>query len=124
MKTLSALLLAGLLALSLPVSAADMQYTLVRGELWKGVNIGGSAPRGLNSICRGFECYTLKSMVPLGNAEKRRFGIEGSGGSWEQLSSASGVVQQADGRLRLPPELGQALYEVAFRSYLSSKTGR
>lgn len=107
----SVLLLAVVLVAPLPALAAEPVYTVTQGAQWKGVKIGGEAPRTLDNICKDTRCYRLKNRRPLPTRMMQKYAL--SDVRFESLSRVEGAVRQGN-RLTLPADLGDALYMRAY----------
>ncbi len=118
MKQSATLSLSILLSLLSAVSLADSGYTLIRGEQWSGVNIGGSAPRTLDTVCQDRSCFRLHRYYGLNTQLLKRYGIRDT--SFSELAKVSEVLE-AEEKLRLPPDLGYELYQKAYHEYIIDK---
>ncbi len=96
-------------------------YTLVRGERWKNVVVGGEPLRSADMVCRRSECYRMIGRNNLSVELKRKYQL--SNPDYTALAAVSGVDQQGR-NLLLPVDLGRALFREAWRYNRTSNRQR
>ncbi|MEH6472845.1 MAG: hypothetical protein V7752_16515 [Halopseudomonas sp.] len=108
-----ALVIGGCQAGGPAVNSEPGSFTMIKGEAWSNVQIGGQPPSTTSLACYYSDCYASVDPVNLSVELKRKYQLKGT--SFDALAMAAGVSRQGD-TLTLPGDLGWELYSEA-RAY-------
>ncbi len=86
------------------------RYLLIRGEAWRGVEVGGQPPRTASTVCYRSRCYRLIGDTHLPVELRRKYRLRGT--DFAAFSAAQGVRRQGD-TLQLPADIGWWLFNEA-----------
>ena len=118
---LSLCLLCSFLLIASPLVQADSVFSYIHGKQWKGVKIGGKAPRTLDTICKDRQCYRVKTTRSLHSQIMHKYNLDDI--HFDQLAAAPGVQQKGD-TLILPADLGYEIHRLAWWEYLRERRHR
>lgn len=98
-------------------TSEQASYRLIQGDAWRGVKVGGVAPRMAQSICQNQQCYRLFGPLNYPQALLHKYSLQGA--SYNELAQAVGAdAKRAE--VELPVDLGQFLFNEARQQHFRS----